>query len=269
MNKRISVIGCGWLGLPLASELVKNGHIVKGSTTALSKMEALKTAGIIPFVISISEEKITGAIEDCLKDSEVVIINIPPGLRKNPEANFVKQMALLCKHIENSTLKKVLFVSSTSVYEDAFEMPIIAEKSVLNGKSESARQLIEAEQIFRSNPNFETTILRFGGLIGEDRSPEKFLSGKKNIKNPDGPINLIHREDCIGIIKKILNNAHWNTDFNAAAPQHPSRESYYTSLCETKNLPLPHFDHAVPSKGKIIATEKVDRTLNYTFKQKL
>lgn len=263
------MIGCGWLGLSLAKDLVKNGHIVKGSTRSLSKIETLKTVGIMPFIISISEENITGAIEDCLKKSEILIINIPPGLRKNPETNFVKQMDLLCKHIESSDIKKVLYISSTSVYEDDFNMPMITEKSALNGQSESARQLIGAEQIFRSNPNFETTILRFGGLIGEDRSPEKFLSGKKNIKNPEGPINLIHRDDCIGIIKIIIHDEHWNTDFNAVAPQHPLREAYYTSLCEIHKLPLPYFDHNMPSKGKIIATEKVNRTLNYVFKQKL
>ena len=95
MNKHISIIGCGWLGFPLASELVKNGHIVKGSTTSPSKIEDLKHAGIIPFLISISEEGIAGDIGNCLKNSEILIINIPPGLRKNPKANFIKQMDLI------------------------------------------------------------------------------------------------------------------------------------------------------------------------------
>ena len=269
MNKRISIIGCGWLGLPLASELVRNKYIVKGSTTSSNKIERLEKAGIIPFVVSISEEGITGAIADCLKDSEVLIINVPPGLRKNPNANFIKQMELLCRHIESSELKKVLYVSSTSVYEEELDMPIITEESPTNGQTYSAKQLIGAEQVFKTNPNFETTILRFGGLIGGDRNPAAYLSGKENAKDPDGPVNLIHQEDCIGIIKSIIQDQHWKTDFNAAMPQHPSRETYYTLLCKTRNLPLPHFDHTTPSKGKVISSKKVERILDYAFLHKL
>ena len=269
MNKQISIIGCGWLGLPLATELVQDGHQVKGSTTSSEKIEELEKVGIIPYVVSISEEGIAGPIDACLKDSEILIINIPPGLRKNPDADFVKQMDMLCKHIERSEIKKVLYVSSTSVYQENTEIPEITEESPTNGQSYSAQQLVGAEQVFKTNSHFETTILRFGGLIGGDRNPAKYLSGAKNAKDPDGPINLIHQEDCIAIIKNILKNGQWHTDFNAAAPQHPSREKYYTALCQQQNLPLPQFDHTTPSAGKTISSEKVQRVLNYVFTHKL
>lgn len=269
MNKRISIIGCGWLGLPLATELVKNGHIIKGSTTASSKLELLKKSGIIPFVVSIFEDGIAGAIDDSLKDSEILVINIPPGLRKNPDADFIKQMDLLCGHIERSEVKKVLYVSSTSVYEETLEIPVITEAIAPNNQSTSAKQLIGAEQIFKTNPHFETTIIRFGGLIGGDRNPATYLSSKKEVKNPEGPVNLIHQHDCIAIIKTIIKNGLWNTVFNAVAPQHPSREKYYTVLCKKQNLLPPQFDHTTPTKGKIISSEKVERVLNYDFQHKL
>jgi nucleoside-diphosphate-sugar epimerase len=269
LNKHISIIGCGWLGLLLAATLVKNGHTVKGSTTSSDKLDLLKQAGIDPFVVTISEEYIEGNISECLKGSEILIINIPPGLRKHPNADVVKKMQLLCTHIENSEIKNVLYVSSTSVYEEAFEMPMITEKSPTNGQSSSSRQLIGAEQVFKSSTKFKSTILRFGGLIGNDRDPAKFLSGKKDVKDPEGPVNLIHQKDCIGIIKAILENEQWQTDFNAAAPQHPTREHYYNTVCEAKNLPLPQFDHGTQSKGKIISSEKVEHLLNYEFLYKL
>lgn len=258
-------MGCGWLGLPLASKLVKSGHHVKGSTTSLRKVDLLKEVGITPFLVNIFEDKIEGNIYDSLKDAEILIINIPPGLRKNPNSDFVKKMALLCKHIEHSAIEKVLYVSSTSVYEDAVGMPIISEESTTNAQSANAKQLIAAEQVFMTNPNFQTTILRFGGLIGDDRDPSKFLSGRKDVKDPDGPVNLIHQQDCIGITKAILQNELWQTEFNAAAPQHPTREVYYNMACDIKNLPRPHFDHSTPSKGKRITSEKVQQSLSYEF----
>lgn len=269
MNKNISIIGCGWLGWPLASELIKNNYSVKGSTTSKDKMPLLTQADILPFLISIDEDGIKGPIDDCLNDSDILIINIPPGLRKNPNANFVKQMELLCTPIENSTITKVLYVSSTAVYEDDFKTPIITEKSLPNGQSASAKQLIAAERIFKINRNFETTILRFGGLIGDDRDPAKFLSGKNNLKNPDGPVNLIYQKDAIAIIKNIIQNNHWNTDFNAVAPQHPTKKAYYTSRCKIQNLPVPQFDEYNHSKGKIISSEKVKRILHYDFQYHL
>lgn len=269
MNKHISIIGCGWLGLPLATKLLKSGHYVNGSTTSEAKMALLKNAGIRPFLISISEDGITGPIEEFLKENEILVINIPPGLRKNPDANFVKQMDFLCKQVEISTIKQVLYVSSTSVYEDDSKLSIITEESPTNGQSAAAKQLIAAEQIFKTNPNFETTILRFGGLIGDDRHPAKFLSGKNNLKDPEGPVNLIHQKDAIGIIRAIINNQHWNTDFNAASPQHPSRKAYYTLRCEIENLPIPQFDDSGASVGKIISSEKVERILKYGFQHHL
>mgnify|MGYP003615968040 CR=1 FL=1 len=39
---KISILGCGWLGFPLAQKLIETGYEVKGSTTSESKLEALK-----------------------------------------------------------------------------------------------------------------------------------------------------------------------------------------------------------------------------------
>lgn len=46
---KISILGCGWLGLPLAKALIENGFSVKGSTTSTDKLTALENDGITPF----------------------------------------------------------------------------------------------------------------------------------------------------------------------------------------------------------------------------
>ena len=40
-QNKIGIIGCGWLGLPLAKELISNNHKVKGSTTTEEKLKIL------------------------------------------------------------------------------------------------------------------------------------------------------------------------------------------------------------------------------------
>ncbi|PCH61795.1 MAG: hypothetical protein COC19_04240 [SAR86 cluster bacterium] len=55
LNKEISLLGCGWLGFPLAINLTRKGYNVKGSTTSESKLAKLKSNGIIPFCIHLSQ----------------------------------------------------------------------------------------------------------------------------------------------------------------------------------------------------------------------
>ena len=269
-RRKTSILGIGWLGFPLAKKLIKIGYNVKGSTTSESKLENLKTNNIKPFQIELSENKVIGNIEEFLNDSEFLIIDIPPKLRRNPKENFVEKMKLLITEIEKSTVKNVLFVSSTSVYADGFPIVEIDENSIPNPDSDSGEQLLQVEKLLLSNNNFQTTILRFGGLIGEDRHPIKFLAGKTNVENPDAPINLIHQEDCIGIIVEMLNRVQHdreigNVVFNAVTPQHPARKEYYTQKAIENNLSLPIFDDSKKSVGKLISSKKVEEVLAYKF----
>jgi nucleoside-diphosphate-sugar epimerase len=260
---KISILGCGWLGFPLAKALLKKGFSVNGSTTSLEKLSILENAGITPSLISLDSKSVSGAIEKFLQESSTLIIDIPPKLRGAIKENFVEKIKSIIPFIEKSTVKNVLFVSSTSVYGE--ENKIITEESPLNPDTESGKQLVEVEQLLHSNTNFKTTVLRFGGLIGEDRHPVKFLAGRENLDNPDAPINLIHQEDCIGIILKIIENDSWNETFNAVTPFHPSRYTYYIQKAIDLNLALPKFNYANTSVGKTILSDKIETVLKYTF----
>jgi nucleoside-diphosphate-sugar epimerase len=269
--KQISILGCGWLGFPLAKKLLEKGNSVKGSTTSENKLSILKDAGINPFLVALESESVSESVNDFLDESEILIIDIPPKLRGNNADSssslrkiFVEKIQTLIPFIEKSTIKKVLFVSSTSVYGD--DNALITEKTIPNPETESGRQLLLAEAILQKNKNFETTILRFGGLIGEDRHPVKFLAGKENLENPDAPVNLIHQNDCIRIIEEIIQQSKWNEVFNAVAPFHPTREEYYTQKAKEQNLVLPKFRTEKSNIEKVISSEKTETALNYQFR---
>lgn len=280
--KNISILGCGWLGLPLAKTFIEKGHSVNGSTTSESKLQILENAGINPFVVilrdpeasgegTLESESVSESIHAFLDNSEILIIDIPPKLRgSNADSSqssrkiFVEKIKNLLPFIEKSKIKKVLFVSSTSVYRD--ENGIITEETIPNPETESGKQLLLAEELLQKNQNFETTILRFGGLIGEDRHPVKFLAGKENLENPDAPVNLIHQKDCITVIEEIIHQSKWNEVFNAVVPFHPTREEYYTQKAKEQNLTLPKFSAEKSNIKKVISSEKIENTLNYKFK---
>ena len=281
MGIKISILGCGWLGLPLAKSLLSKDYEVKGSTTSESKLKVLKNAGISPFQIQLEEHQIIGNMEDFLKETDVLIIDIPPGLRReisnSNEMTFVNKIKNLIPFIEKSGIQKVIFVSSTSVYGDSnnFSTSLeVTEETKPNPDTESGKQLVIAETLFQSNPHFKTTVIRFGGLLGDDRHPVKFLAGRANVENPDAPVNMIQREDCIGVIEKVLDfarddNWEWNETFNAVAPQHPTRKAYYHKKADILNLPLPTFAEDSESKGKMISSEKVETILGYSFQKEI
>jgi nucleoside-diphosphate-sugar epimerase len=261
--KKISILGCGWLGFPLAKALLENGFSVKGSTTSTEKILKIENAEISPFLIELGEVTINGNVSEFLERSQVLIIDIPPKLRGSATENFVAKIKNLIPFVEKAGIKKVVFVSSTSVYSD--DNKLVTEETFANPDTESGKQLVACEELLQSNSHFETTVLRFGGLIGEDRNPIRFLAGRTNIENPNAPINLIHQEDCIGIILKIIESNCWGETFNAVAPFHPSREAYYTQKAKEYNLELPIFAASKPSIGKTIISDKLEKVLNYQF----
>jgi len=263
LNKSVAILGCGWLGLPLARSLLGAGYTVHGSTTSANKLNLLSEAGINPFHIQLEEQKVVGPIKAFLKNVDVLLINVPPGLRNGGSENYVLKMESLCKAMLVSGVRNVLFVSSTSVYgrgegettEDTAPAPL----------TESGRQVLEAELLFRSTPRFKSIIIRLGGLIGPNRHPVTRLAGKKGLKNGDDPINLIHLNDAIHVIRTVLEGQHWNQVFNAVYPAHPSKKNYYRKEAQKRQLKVPAYDPPTSeTKGKWVIS-RLFLSFDYSF----
>ncbi|QYJ69157.1 SDR family oxidoreductase [Flavobacterium litorale] len=259
----IALLGCGWLGLPLAKQLIAAGYSIKGTTTTPSKIPVLHEAGIQPYCITLHEDETTGNVTDFLEGCDTLIIDIPPGLRKDSSASFVAKINTFFGFVNASCIKKVLFISSTSVY--GATAGTLTESAPPNPKTESGKQLLEVENILQENTNYKATIVRFGGLIGNDRHPARYLAGKSNLPSPNAPVNLIQREDCIGIMQKIITDGALGYVFNAVADYHPTRKEYYTKKAKEMKLSTPMFNEADTSGGKIIASENLQEVLNYNF----
>jgi UDP-N-acetyl-D-mannosaminuronate dehydrogenase len=97
--KQISILGCGWLGMPLAKSLLEKEFSVNGSTTTLEKISALESNGIQAFQIELSETEIKGKIDSFLENSEILIVTIPPKLRSISSENFIKKIQNLVPFI--------------------------------------------------------------------------------------------------------------------------------------------------------------------------
>lgn len=264
-SKVVAILGCGWLGIPLAEKLLRNGYKIKGSTTTPEKLKALEAKGIDPYLIRIQASEIIGDLASFLSDVEVLIIDFPPGIRNQTASEYIRSIGLLIPEIKISKVKKVLFVSSISVYQETLEFPTYTEVNLPNASSSRGKGLIGAEEIFKSEKGFSTTILRLGGLIGEGRHPINQLSGRTEVANPEAPVNLISQTDCIGIISEILVQEKFAEIFNAVYPEHPQKKTYYLQKAREKAVPPPEFSRG-PSIGKIIDSTMITEVLNYQFK---
>lgn len=247
MQKKLSILGCGWLGLALAKSLVEKGWEVKGSVTCQLKQDTLKEAGILPFVIDLRQKDYETAT---FLDSEFLLMALPPQEVEDYQS-FIGQ-------IKKSGLKKVLFISSTSVYAESNDE--LNEEAPLNDG-----RLARAEALFMQNPHFDCTVLRFGGLFGYNRLPGNFFSEGRIIPNPEGFVNLIHRDDCIAIIAALLEQELWGETFNACAPTHPTRRAFYTRELTKLGRPAPVFSTAHAGMGKRINSQKLIERIAYRF----
>lgn len=257
--RTIALLGCGWLGFPLAQQLLQAGFRVNGSTTTSGKIFSLTQARITPFLLELNAQSAIGDWSGFLAEAEVLVVAIPPQLRRAEPEDFVAKMHLLRQNLKRSNCKKVLFISSTSVYPDHNQLAVESDTNRFDSP------LVLAENLFLSADFCQTTVIRFGGLIGADRHPVRFLAGRTQLENPEAPINLIHQDDCLAILHHCIQLPFENQVYNAVAPYHPTRVAYYTQMARELQLPIPEFDFGKPSVGKTVSSEKLITQLDYTF----
>ena len=145
-KKTIAVLGCGWLGLPLAEKLLALGHTIKGSTTGEDKLETLDVKGIQAYLVQCEEDNCLG-LEKFVENVDVLILTLPPGLRQNSERRFDLVIKNLAENILHSNIKHLIFISSTSVYGKLTGN--IDENSMPRPFSESGKQLLKCEELVK------------------------------------------------------------------------------------------------------------------------
>lgn len=269
MATSISILGCGWLGLPLAHELLSKGYEVKGATTSEEKLKQLKTAGIKPYLIRLEPEL---ECDDCSSfwQSRILILNIPPGKKKDESqrVEHAKQVETVLREVAKNTsnVEWIIYTSSTSVYADEDKILKEEDAKLTNDLKERGQRVLKAENLLREAGIVDTTIIRFGGLYGYDRHPVKYMQGKKALKRADAPVNLIHQDDCLKTINTVIEQNARNEVFNAVSDGHPPRKTFYTAAAKHFGLEPPTFEeNKNGSKSKIISNQKIKDKLGYQF----
>ena len=227
-KEKICIIGCGWLGKPLAHHMIKANYPVI-ATTAHDKSLEFK-ANAIPYIsFDLERERF---LPNEIQLADVLIYAVPP-----LELSIVKSF-----FDKVSRDKKIIFTSSTSVYGK--NLGHVDENHKLDLSNCNSQLLVETEAYLLGRFK-NLTIIRPGGLYGEKRHPVFFLQGKSNLKTGQELLHLVHRDDCINAIMAIINKSLWGEIFNLISDERMEKKDYYTLMASKLNLIPPKYDNDI------------------------
>jgi nucleoside-diphosphate-sugar epimerase len=254
---RISIVGLGWLGGPLADYLLLKGFEVKGSTTTADKIAKFQKKGISPYPFFLNPYPQGQGWEDLFL-TDILIINIPPQTRTQVEGFHLRQIESLRSLVEKANIPQVIFISATSVYPDLNQEA--SESDRLTAEAQGNPTLLEAENRLWQDKSYELTVIRLGGLLGDNRIPGLYVSNKYGVVG-HAPVNYIYRKDAVRLVHWVIEKGLWNDTYNGVAPFHPLRKEVYEKNAAILGFPPPaSYEQPEVSPWKKISSHKLLQT---------
>ncbi len=263
MSESISILGCGFVGLPLSERSLSVFSVVKGLYRSLGTKENLESLGVLPFYGSFSvSSPVTFEGDLDFFNSDVLVVTLPYSRSFSDPTLYLEQCQCLVSFIQNSSIQKVIFTSSTSYYGDENEWA--TELDAYDRHSKRAAVLHEVEQLFLSLP-VTSIVLRLGGLYGGDRHLRHRLLSGKSIEMPSRYMNVVHVEDVVSVIVSAVKVLSHSCILNVVEDAHPIRREFYTALGASLGL-SPSFLADDGHLGKRVSNAQLKALLSYTFK---
>lgn len=272
---RVLIVGCGYVGLPLGIELVRQGHTVSGLRRSLAAETELKRAGITPLHADITKPE---TLQKLPREFDWVVNCTASG---GGDAENYRQIYLegnrnLLAWLAPSPPKKFIYTSSTSVYAQN-DGSVVTETSPAEPDAPTAKILVETEKLLlaAAQKAFPTIILRVAGIYGPARghSFKQFLRGEARIEG-DGSrwLNMIHRDDLIGVIIAALERGAPGEIYNAADDEPATQLNFFEWLAAQLQKPLPPRVDSGPEisrkrgvTSKRVSNAKLHTELQYRF----
>ncbi|MCC5921319.1 MAG: NAD(P)H-binding protein [Cyclobacteriaceae bacterium] len=251
----ICIIGCGWVGEAFADECLKKNLHVAGSSRSTEKLARFKEKGILPLHINLEGET---TIKLPFKTIDFLVIAIPPGRKMFGDEKHPKQMQQLKEALENTDVRQLVYISSTSVYPS--EPNHYNEDSSTVGGAEA----IKAGEKIAKEISTNCTILRAGGLMGYDRRVGRYFAGKEGTIKVSGVVNYVHRDDVVQALFKVMENLPLSETFNLVSPVNANKEEVIQRSCERLGLEAPQMDYD-PYERRIVSGERISDVLAFKY----
>ena len=240
---RVLIVGCGYVGLPLGVELVRQGHEVFGVRRSAECDGELRNAGITPVCADITRPEHLAALPGPF-DWVVNLVSSTKGGPAEYREVYLGGTRNLVEWLGASPPKKFVYTSSTSVYGQTRGEPV-KEEAVTQPASETGKLLVETERLLRAAVNekkFPAVILRVAGIYGPGRG-HLFLQYLKDEAKMSGKgerhINMIHRDDLVGVIVSALKAGRPGEIYNAVDDEPVTQLHFFRWLAEATGRHMP------------------------------
>jgi len=239
---RVLIVGCGYVGLPLGIELVRQGHAVSGLRRSLAAETELKRVGIQPLHADITQPQTLAALPHDF-DWVVNCTASGGGDAENYRKIYLEGNRNLLAWLAQSPPKKFVYTSSTSVYAQN-DGSVVTETSPTEPEAPTSKFLVETEKFLldQAQQGFPAVILRVAGIYGPARghSFKQYLRGEARIEGEGARwLNMIHRDDVIGTIIAALERGTPGEIYNAADNEPVSQLKFFEWLAAELQKPLP------------------------------
>ncbi|HYV61275.1 MAG TPA: SDR family oxidoreductase [Bryobacteraceae bacterium] len=274
---RVLIVGCGYVGLPLGAELVRQGHEVFGLRRSAAAEVPLKAAGIRPLAADVTRPadlaKLPGPFDWVVN----TVSSVRGGVEEYRQV-YLEGTRNLIESLTASPPKKFVYTSSTSVYGQC-DGSLVKETSLTEPSSETSKVLVQTETLLLAAAReraFPAVILRVAGIYGPERGHlfQQYLKNEARIAGKgERIINMIHRDDLVGVILAALKNGRSGEIYNAVDDEPVAQIHFYRWLSETLGKWMPPFateeENAARKRGltnKKISNRRLKMELGYQFK---
>lgn len=250
-----AIIGTGWLGLPLGEKLTQEGNRVIAATRKPEKFQEIEDKGMRPFLIDFSSPNVKLYLQDEIDSITHLYFTIPP----TGFEDYAQSLLSIAQQFPN--LKKVVFASSTGVYQEIDAW--VNENSDVN----EHHPVFKAEQALSGFLGDKLIVLRLSGLIGPNRHPAKYFLNKRILENGNVPVNLIQLEDILSAFSIVSDDSIKGEIFNLSWPEHPSKSDYYSLAA--KELYNENIQFSNNGVGKVIDGSKIVENTNFCYNKSI
>jgi nucleoside-diphosphate-sugar epimerase len=249
---RVLILGCGYVGLPLAAELARRGHVVFGVRRSHAADHELRVAGVEPWVADVRDPASLARLPDPF-DWVVNCVSASGGGAGDYRRVYLDGTRNLLEWLRTSPPRRFVYTSSTGVYgqNDGSE---VTEASATTPGTPAGEVLVETEQLLlreARDHGFPVVILRVAGIYGPGRGYwlKQFLAGEARTEGEGGRVlNMIHRDDVLGAILAAVEHGRPGEIYNAADDAPVTQEELFAWLASRLGQPLPP---SVPAEAAV------------------
>lgn len=239
---RVLIAGCGYVGTALGAELVKAGHEVWGIRRDVSAARELEKTGIKPITANLLRS------EDLKKLPSVdTVIFCQAPSRKNDEyrETYYEATKTLLSVLPPGTLRKVLLISSTSVYAtadgswvDESTDPLAGNHSDAESRENAKVMLSQEELVLKSG--HPSMVFRLSGIYGPGRNRVRpIFEGRLKPVLGELFMNRIHVQDIVRGMRLLLEKGNPGEIYLGADDAPCTQREFYTWVFEKLSLSLP------------------------------